>query len=98
MLLWNSLFNKTVNILGLVKSTAAIKCDSGLGEEISVFFKALAATPASYSMGVRHFFLRCREGDHSLASSAKVKNGWNYITFPPFATMAYILMCTVTVN
>jgi hypothetical protein len=62
LLLWNSTFNKTVYILTLVKSTVAIKFDSGLREEISVFFKALAPTPASYSVGIRHFFLRCKEG------------------------------------
>jgi hypothetical protein len=62
LLLWNSTFNKTVYILTLVKSTVAIKFDSGLGEEISVFFKALVPTPASCSVGIRQFFLRCKEG------------------------------------
>jgi hypothetical protein len=62
LLLWNSTFNKIVYILTLVKSTVAVKFDSGLGEEISVFLKALVPTPASYSMGIRHFFLRSKEG------------------------------------
>jgi hypothetical protein len=62
LLLWNSTFNNTVYVLTLGKSTVAIKFDSWLGEEISVFFKALVSTPASFSMGIRHFFLRCKEG------------------------------------
>jgi len=62
LLLWNSTFNKNVYILTLVKSTVAIKFDSGLGEEISVFFKTLAPTPAPYSMDIRHLFLRCKAG------------------------------------
>jgi len=62
LLLWNSTLNKTIYVFTLVKSTDAIKFDSGLREEISFFFKALAPTPASYSMGIRHFFLRCKEG------------------------------------
>ena len=62
LLLWNSTFNKTVYILTMVKSTVASKFDSGLREEISVFLKALVRTPASYLMGLRHFFLRCKEG------------------------------------
>jgi hypothetical protein len=62
LLLWNSKFNKTVYVLTLAKSTVAFKFDSGLGEAISFFFKTLAPTPASYSVGIRHFFLRCKEG------------------------------------
>jgi len=60
LLPWNFTFNKTVYILTLVISTVAIKFDSGLEEEISVFFKALAPTPVPYSMDIRHFFLRCK--------------------------------------
>jgi hypothetical protein len=47
------------------------------------------AHPASYKIGTRGSFPGCkaagREADHSLPSSAEVKNAWNYNSTPPIS-------------
>jgi hypothetical protein len=54
------------------------------------------AHPASYSMGTGGPSLgvkrQGREVDHSLASSAEVKNGWSYASTPPSVFMAWCLV------
>jgi hypothetical protein len=49
----------------------------------------LQCVPGALSLGVKQLG---HEADHSLPSSAEVKNGWSYISTPQYVCMAWCLV------
>jgi hypothetical protein len=52
----------------------------------------LSSSPASYPMGTGGVKQSGHKADHSLPSSAKVKNAWSYISTPPYVFTVWCLV------